>query len=53
MKVPILDPLLAFVGMPSFRPLPQTFPDLIVHPAKGLFGATFTVVLRPSSDYWV
>ena len=49
-KVLVLDPVSGFLRMSSPGPLPQHFPDRMVHEAKGLFRDGVLVVVRPAPD---
>ena len=52
-KVFLPDPFQTFLGVPSFRPLPQNFPDRMVHGGEGFLGYRVLVVVRPAPNHRV
>lgn len=52
-KVFFPDPFQTFLGVPSFRPLPQNFPDRMVHGSEGFLGHRLLVVVRPAPNHRV
>ena len=52
-KVPLANPLCAFVRMSALRPFPQHLVYPVVAVAKGLFTDHRAVVVGPSSDYGI